>query len=544
MNPFRNSGMLLVGAACLGLWQLQARADDKPLRQIIDAEIRIGYEKEKLTPAADAGDAVFLRRVYLDLVGTIPTYEEVKQFLEDKSEDKRAKVIDKLLDDPRYPAQQARHYDLILFGRKPPDNELTMRREALQKWLRDKFAKNEPYNIWARELLLSDGATYDGPAMFYAQYRSRPEDTAEAVSRIFLGTQIHCARCHDHPFDKWKQTDFYGMAGFFVRLNYVETNKDGKRHYILAEKSSGEVLFTGPASQQTPGKKGDPVPARFLGGDLLEEPPLPRDFKEPDMKGNKNPPKPLFSRKEKFADWVTKPENPYFTKAIVNRIWAQFMGRGLADPVDNIRLDHPVGLAALLEALEKELIAHNYDLKWLIRELVNSQTYQMSSKGESVEALPRWYDRARVRPLTAEEIMVSWRAATGFDAALQASGGKPEATKIPDEPYFMMYYGEPTNGRGEFQPGLNEHLFMNNSGNLRQSMIQPKKGNLADSIVTSQAPWEERVERIFMTVLSRMPTERERKKFVDYLTAEQNAAPAVEEVIWVLLNTAEFRFNH
>src|SRR5262249_7740977 len=210
----------------------------------------------------------------------------------------------------------------------------------------------------------------------------------------------------------------------------------------------------GPASEQKPGKKGDPVPARFLGGDQLEEPPLPKDFKEPDLKGNKNPPKPLFSRKEKFADWATNPENPYFTKAIVNRIWAQFMGRGLADPVDNIRLDHPVGLAALLEALEKGLIAHNYDLKWLIREVVNSQTYQLSSKGESGDALPRWYDRGRVRPLTAEEIMGSWRAATGFDAALQASGGKPEATKIPEEPYFTVYYREPAKARGQLQPAV------------------------------------------------------------------------------------------
>jgi hypothetical protein len=547
MNHSRNTWLLLVGAACLSsiLDARLVRAEDRPLRQIIDAEIRAGCEKEKVAPAGLAGDAVFMRRLYLDLVGTIPTYEEIKQFLDDKDADKRAKLIDKLLDDPRYAGHQARNYDLILFGRKPPDNELTTRREVFQKWLREKFAKNEPYNVWARELLLAEGATYDGPAMFYAQYRSKPEDTAEAVSRIFLGTQIHCARCHDHPFDKWKQTDFYGMAGFFVRLNYVETNQGGKRHYILAEKSSGEVLFTGPAATQTPGKKGDPVPARFLGGDLLEEPPLPKDFKEPDLKGNKNPPKPLFSRKEKFADWVTKPDNPYFTKAIVNRVWAQFMGRGLADPVDNIRLGHPVPLAQLFAALEEQLIAHNYDLKWLVREVVNSQTYQMSAKGESNEALPRWYDRARVRPLTVEEIEACWRVATGFDAALLASGGKPETTKIPDEPYFKMYYGEPTNGRGEFQPGLNEHLFMNNSGNLRQSMIQPKKGNLADSIVTSKAPWEERVDQLFLAVLTRPPTETERKKFVDYLTAdEKNPGPAVEEVIWVLLNTAEFRFNH
>lgn len=519
-------------------------AEQQPVRQVIDAEVQAVWQREKAAPARGASDAEFLRRIYLDLVGTIPTADEADAFLRDSAADKRARLIDKLLDDPRYAEQQANVWDLLFFGRRPTDSDLTGRREGFQKWLREKFAKSEPYDRIARELLLAEGGTHEGPAMFFAQFRSRPEDAAEAVSRLILGTQIHCARCHDHPFDKWSQTDFYGVAGFFVRLAYVETNEGGKRHYIVAEKSSGEVLFTGPAAKQTPGQKGEPVPAKFLGGEVLEEPPLPKDFKEPDLKGVKSPPKPLFSRREKFADWAIRPENPYFTKAVVNRVWAQFMGRGFVDPVDDLRASHPASMPTLFQTLQEQLIAHQFDLKWLIREVVNSQAYQLSSAGTGTDPRPQWYERARVRPLTAEEIMAAMRQATGFDDAVTLGGGKPETTSMPERSYFLSSFGEPTNGRGEFQPSLNEHLFLNNSGTLRQSLIQPKKGNLADRLIASEASWEERIERLFLAVLTRLPTDAERQKFKDYLTADKNAGPAVEEAIWVLLNTAEFRFNH
>lgn len=525
-------------------WGATAVAADQPLRQIVDAEVQKLWQREKLTPAVTASDAEFLRRVYIDLVGTIPTADEAAAFLDDASPDKRTRLIERLLEDPRFADQQAAIWDLLFFGRKPSDIELLSRREAFQKWLRERFAKNEPYSQWVRALLTAQGGTHEGPAMFFAQFRARPEDAAEAVSKLFLGTQIHCARCHDHPFDKWTQTDFYGVAGFFVRLTYIDTNEGGKRHYILAEKSSGEVLFTGPAAKQTPGQKGTPVAPRFLGGEALAEPELPKDFKEPDLKGNKNPPKPLFSRRDKFAEWATRPENPFFTKAVVNRVWAQLIGRGIVDPVDDLRDSHPPKLPELFETLRTAFIAHDYDLKWLIREIVNSQTYQLSSEGALTDALPSAFERARVRPLSAEELIAAVRIATRFDDAVKASGGKPDTTAMPDRGYFMSSFGEPTNGRGEFQPSLNEHLFLNNSGSLRQAMFQQKKGNLTDSLVSDTAPWEQRVERLFLSVLSRRPTEAEREKFVSYLTTDKTSAAAVEEAVWVLLNTAEFRFNH
>jgi Protein of unknown function (DUF1549)/Protein of unknown function (DUF1553) len=533
----RNTNRLFL-TACLGALLVcrGASAEERPLRQIIDAEIRAAYQRENVQPAGPASDAAFLRRVYLDVLGTIPTHEQASQFLNDKSEDKRARLIDRLLEDPRYARHQADVWDLLFFGRNPNDRELTGRRDGFQKWLTDQFAQNVPYDRLVRDLLLGEGHTDQGPAMFYAQFRGQPEEAGDAVSRLFLGTQLRCARCHDHPYEKWKQEDFYGLAGFFVRLTFVDVPRNGKRSLLLTEKSSGEMMFSGSAKEQRPGQKGKPLPARFLGGAVLEEPPLPADFKEPNLKGVATAPAPLFSRKAKLAEWLTAADNPYFARAAANRIWAQFMGRGLVQPVDDLGSKKTPSHPALLQALADDLVASRLDLKHFIREIVNSETYQLASTGPATEAAPLWYERARVRPLSAEELMSAMRVATGFDAT-------DSKAEMPGKHYLLQYFGEPSDGRGDFQPSLNEHLFLNNSGDIR-ALVQRRKGNLADVLRSSTDPWESRVERLYLSLLTRPPRPEESKRFVAYLTAKPEAANLVEDAIWVLLNCAEFRFNH
>lgn len=504
---------------------------ETPLRQAIDAEIKKAWEREKVTPAARCDDATFLRRVYLDLAGVVPTHDEASKFLQDTDAQKREKLVDQLLADPRFAAQQAEVWDLIFFGRNPAGYDATRKRDGFKKWLADKFAKNEPYDRWVRDLLVAD---QEGSELFYVQFRNQPEEATMAVSRIFLGTQLQCARCHDHPFAPWTQRDFYGMAGFFVRLVVVDAAADkGMKRFRLAEKSTGEVLFTGAAKDQKPGMKGERVKPKFLGGTVLDEPTLPKDFKEPDLKNPKDLPKPKFSRKEKIADWVTAPANPYFTKAVANRVWGQFMGRGIVHPVDDFDGKNKPSHPELLEMLTKQLAEHKYDLKWYIRELVLSETYQCGSRGVSSDALPAWFERARVRPLSAEELMRSIRVVTSTEA-------KP-GNDLSE--YFVRYFGEPMNGRGEFQGGLSEHLFLNNSTHLKQ-MIQRKPGNLADKVLASTEPWEKRVDRMFVTVLSRLPRPEEQKRFVAFLQSGGKPEGLVEEAIWVLMNGSEFRFNH
>src|SRR5262249_40914393 len=206
--------------------------------------------------APRASDTTCLRRVYLDLVGTVPSYEETTAFLKDTDPKKREKLIDNLLDDPRFAAQQAHVWDLVLFGRHPGNIDATRKRDGFKKWLTDQFAKNEPYDRVVRNLLLAE---QEGSELFYVQYRNQPEEATVAVTRIFLGTQLQCARCHDHPFEDWSQRDFYGMAGFFVRLVVVENGKK----YKIGEKSTGDVLFAGSVKELKPGQKGVPVKPKF-----------------------------------------------------------------------------------------------------------------------------------------------------------------------------------------------------------------------------------------------------------------------------------------
>jgi hypothetical protein len=530
----RISSLLLRALAGLVLLATVLPAQEPQPRQVIDREIQAAWQREKITPAGRCSDAEFLRRISLDLVGTIPTAEETGRFLQDKGPAKRDKLIERLLADPRFAVHQANVWDMTLFGRFPPNYETTRKRDSFKKWLTERFARNEPYDRLVRDLLLAE---QEGTEMFLVQYRNQPEDATVAVSRIFLGTQLQCARCHDHPYENWTQKDFYGMAGFFVRLTVLDSGSGKTKGPRIGEKSSGEVLFTGAVKDQKPGQKGEPVKAKFLGGAVLEEPPLPKDFKEPDYRTAKTLPKPAFSRKEKLASWLTAADNPYFARAVVNRVWSQYLGRGLVHPVDDLSGKNPPSHPALFQSLTQELVRHQFDLKWLIRELVSSQTYQLASAGHGTEAFPAWFERARVRPLSAEEILASLRMASGSEAA----GLRPPNDGTTE--YLLRYFGEPTNGRGEFQGGLSEHLFLNNSTNVRQ-FIQRRKGNLADTLLTSTEPWEKRVDRLFLSVLNRPPTPAEQKRFVAHLSADAKGDARMEEAIWVLVNCAEFRFNH
>jgi hypothetical protein len=510
-----------------------AQAADQPLRQTIDATIKAEWQKQKITPAGRSADTVFLRRIYLDLIGVIPTYGETVAFLKDTDAKKREKLIDKLLTDPRFAVQQAQVWDLVLFGRNPAGFEDTRKRPGFKKWLTEQWAKNEPYDRWVRKLLLAEE---EGSELYYVQFRNQPEEATVAVTRTFLGTQLQCARCHDHPFEARTQREFFGMAGFFVRL-VVQDGGGGKRKFRIGEKSTGEVLFTGSVKEQKPGQKGVPVKPKFLGGPELVEPPVPKGFKEPVVKGKGELHKPLFSRKEKLVDWLTAAENPYLARAVANRVWAQYMGRGLAHPVDDLGEKNKPSHPELLKALTADIVVRKFDLKGFIRELVNSETYQLADTGPLQDALPAWFERARVRALSAEELLAS----IGMAAGLGPDWSKKRGDTLE---YFIRYFGQPTDGQGDFQGSISEHLFLNNSDNIRIA-IRPQKGNLADWLLTAKVPVEEKVDRLFLSVLSRSPSAAERQRFVQHLSGDvKMRQELVEEAIWVLMSCAEFRFNH
>jgi len=506
------------------------QAQDKPLRDVIDTEIRAKWKEEKIILTGRADDAAFLRRVTIDLVGTVPTLEETTKFLADSDSKKREKLVEKLLADPRFAEAQANVWDLVLFGRNPGNIGQTRTRPAFKTWFEKQFADGVAYDKWVKEVLVAEQR---GSEMFLVQFRNAPEEAAVHVSRIFLGTQLQCARCHDHPYDVWTQKDFYGVAGFFVRL-VVQDSGGMPKTFTISEKMSGEVLFSGTAKDQAPGKKGEPVKAKFLGGAELTEPALPKDFKEqPLPKDGGKLPMPAFSRKAKFAEWLAAADNPYLAKAAANRVWAQFMGRGIVHPIDDFNAENSPSHPILMKALADGFASHKFDLKWLIREIANSDAYQLAGTGAVTAALPKRFERARVRPLSAEEIVAAMRTATASEPESKNSGSE----------YFLRYFGEPTNGLGDFQGSLAEHLFANNGEQIR-NFTRRKKGNLTDQLLSATEPWEVRVERLFLAVLSRRPKPSEVTKFVAFIKDDPKPEARLEDAIWVLVNSSEFRFNH
>jgi len=523
---------------CIVLCIPQLLSAAEPLRATIDAQLQRAWEREKLTPAKPSSDSEFLRRVYLDLTGTVPTYEETIAFLESKEADKRTKLIEKLCADSRFAQHQADVWDMVLFGRNPSGSG-TEKREGFQLWLKKQFEKNTPYDAWAKELLKAEGTSAEQSAMFFAQWRNAPEDAIEVVTQTFLGVQLQCARCHDHPYEEWKQLDFYGMAAFLARLDVVTVANKGNMNIIaIGERNSGDVRFTGSVKDSKPGDKGEPVKPKFLLGKTLDEPEVPKNHKEPKFPEKQMPPKPKFSRKDALAEWITQPTNPFFARAIVNRIWAQYMGRGFIHPVDNMSAANKPSHPELLDALTKAFIAHKFDLQWLTKEIVNSRAYQLSSSGDG-DPMPMWFQHARSRPLSAEELVESWQIATGYSASESSSTSKakPDRFRPLGSGYLINFFGNPTTGQGYFQGGLREHLYLNN-GPLGQ-MIGVKNG-IAAYVGDAKVPMNERIERLFLTVLHRKPSAEEMEKFTIYLNEKGSAADAV----WALITCAEFRFNH
>ncbi|MDA1016232.1 MAG: DUF1549 and DUF1553 domain-containing protein [Planctomycetota bacterium] len=516
------------------------------LRDSIDHQLAAAWKANGIEPAKPSSDGEFLRRVHLDLLGTIPTHDEAVAFLDDTRADKRKLLIDRLLNDPRFAEHQGEVWDMVLFGRNPPGYG-TDKRDEFQAWLRDQFAKNTPYDQWVKAILRAEGNTIDnGAPMYFVQYRNEPEEATQAVTQTFLGVQLQCARCHDHPFEPWTQLDFYGTAAFFARLRVVDIGKKNKlTMYAIGERNTGDVLFTGPTAEQVVGKKGEPVKPKFLQGEPLVEPELSADFKEDrNFPNGKVPPSPKFSRKNQLADWIARPGNPYFARAVANRIWAQFMGRGIVHPVDNMSRSNTPSHPELLDQLARNMVDHKFDLKWYIRELVNSRAYQLSGSGPVEAAMPQWFEQARTRPLSAEELLDAWKVAIGWDGIEKSSGKKASEDRYSPlgSGYLVQFLGRPNNGVGDFQGGLHEHLFLNNGG--IGSLLSQSKGGLHHSLLNSKAPWTERVDQLYLAMLSRRPVKDEQERFVEFLSAEENSSGRLQEAIWVLMTCSEFRFNH
>jgi hypothetical protein len=516
-----------------GVSRSKAPADFQSMKRRLDQRLAAAWKQAGIEPAAPATDAEFLRRAYLDLTGRVPRVAEARRFLSDDRPNRRRRLIDRLLglapDDSRSDDSgavrpyYASHFAAVWRGFLLP-SDADLRRFggglAFENWLRTQFADNVPYDQTVRELLLAEGQVFQtGPGLFYATVGVKPEELATATSRALLGVQIGCAQCHNHPFDVWSQRDFWSYAAFFARLEQPRAQQQFVT--VLRELDEGEVTL--PDSDEV-------VPPRYLGGDE-------RDGGE------------TGSRRQALADWITDRRNPYFARAAVNRVWAQLFGRGLVEPVDDLGEHNPASHPELLDELADYFVDSGYNLRRLIRVLASSRAYQLSSIAPGGEAPPaELFAAMAIKPLTAEQLYDSLEIATRRRPDANVASGRVVVRRTLDQrrQTFLNKFAAPAGAATDYQAGIPQALSLMN-GELIGEAVDVTRSDL---LLALQAPFfsdEERVETLFLATLSRTPTNHEREKFVEYVTrrgSPPERQAALGDVLWALLNSAEFALNH
>jgi len=488
----------------------------------IDEHTAAKFEKLGLTPSALSTDEVFLRRVYLDLCGTLPTLDESVAFLAERDAGKRERLINALLERPEHASFFALKWGDILRNRRDERSSRMRTTYTFHRWLRGKLVENVPYDRIVRELLTARGeALYKPPVSWYRELAT-PELLADDVAQVFLGTRIQCARCHHHPFERWSQADYYGMVSFFTRL--------GRKRY--AYNGEEPVLFLKPEGLAVHPKTGDNVLPKPLGGETVQV-------------------GPTDDPREALAAWITAPDNPYFARALTNRMWAHFFGRGFCEPLDDMRATNPPSHPELLDALAADFVDKGFDLKHLMRRICNSRTYQLSSTPNERNLEDRSnFSRFPPQRLQAEVLLDAISAATGTVEKFPGLPAGTRAIELPDEHTtnkFLMLFGKPKRASScecerPSGPSLGQSVHLLNSEHV-EGKIEAPEGLAARLAADPRAPLE-KVTELYLIAFSRRPTTGEARTAVDYVHSAPNEPEAYQDLLWSLLNTKEFQFTH
>jgi hypothetical protein len=544
MKPSRLLGR--AGSVCgflLLLVPAAARAET-PLHQRIDEVLAASKSDFAKRAAPLASDAEFLRRVYLDLAGTIPTADEARAFLKDTAADKREVLIDRLLASPEHARHMATAFDVYLMERRP---DKRVPRTQWQEYLRASFAANKPWDELVREILSADGAepAQRPAAKFLLDRDAEPNLLTRDVSRLFLGMNLQCAQCHDHPrIEDYKQHYYYGLFAFFNRTSVFPDKAKGP---ALAEKADGEVTYQ---SVFDPAKVTKSATPRVLDLAAVSEPKFDKGQEYTVAPAPNVRPVPKFSRRAQLAAQITHPDNAAFRRNIANRLWALLMGRGLVHPLDLDHSANPPSHPELLDLLAADIAARKFDMRGFLREIALSQAYQRTSEtpASMKEVNPAEYLVANLKPLSPEQLAWSLMQASGLtDAERKALGGKAnEATlhaKLAGNVAPFMATFASQSGRAEtFDARMEQALFLAN-GPLVRGWLAPRDGNLTDRLLKAATP-EALCDELYLSVFTRPPTADERKDVADFLAKAKDRPAAVREMVWALLASAEFRFNH
>lgn len=503
----------------------------------VDEHIFAKLKPLRMNPSAPCSDTDFVRRAYLDLLGLLPTAEEARAFVNDRDRVKRAKLIDQLLQRPEFADFWALKWaDLLRTEEKVLDTKGV---QAFHRWIRQSVASNKPVDQFVREILTARGSTYENPAANYLRALRDPVTRAESTAQLFLGTRLQCARCHNHPFDRWTQNDYYDWADAFAPVQYkVLDNR--RRDGLDTHEFNGEQIVWASAKPQVKNPRtGKAAQARVLGSAARIE-------------GGG-----AAGEMDQLANWLTDPANKLFAQAQVNRIWYHLMGRGLVDPVDDFRATNPASIPSLLDALAQDFVKHNYDLRRAIRTIMNSRAYQTSSEPNETNADDEGnFARGIVRRLTAEQLLDAQNQVTGVPSrfngypeglrAAQIPGARAVRArdrKLSDGDMFLKVFGKPerlltcecerstdTSMGQAFQlisgPGIHELLSEagNRIGRLQQAGASPEKI----------------VDELYWSALGRPPSAREVARCVAYVREAGDQRRALEDLTWALINSKEF----
>lgn len=479
------------------------------------------WKKLGLRPSAPVDDGTFLRRVTIDLCGRLPTPEEVRAFLVEPSADKRAKYIDRLLDSPDYPAYFAMRWGSILRNSNLAGS--TQAAYAFHNWIKDMVARNRPYDEFVRGIVAAAGEWQEAPAINW-YWQSRDDQLHQAAAdtaQVFLGLRLQCARCHHHPYERWGQADYYGLTGFFTRLGRKSFGEPPP-YFASANVTTGEK---NPLTGKTPEPK-------FLDG------PVAKFTPEEDPR-------------HALVDWMARPENPFFARALVNRLWGHFLGRGLCHEVDDLRETNPPSNPELLDALARNFIQHKFDVKHVIRTILNSRVYQLSSEpGPQNKDDRQNFARYFARRMPAEVFHDAINQVTGARTSFNGVSSNARAVDLPHEgfgSYFLDTFDRPRRVTGcecERSTGatLAQVLLLANSDEI-ESRIGAPNGRLA-RLHQDKKPNRAMIEELYLAAYSRPPTAAELRRTEDYIEQQKDKRQALEDVLWAILNTKEFMFNH
>ncbi len=493
----------------------------------IDKLVNQKLNRLRIVPSGVCTDEEYLRRVYLDIVGILPTVEEYQTFIADKAGDKRAKLVTQLLERKEFTEIWVMKWSELLQIRSSRNVNLGMSyKSALlySNWLKERIAANKPMNEIVIELLSASGGTFDNPATNYYQIERDTNKLMENCAQVFMGMRMQCAQCHNHPFDRWTMDDYYGFSAFFAQIG--RKNADDPREKVIYNRGSGEMKHK---------VGGRVMPPKFLGGET------------PDVKGK--------DRRVVLAEWMASPENPYFARNVVNIVWAQFFGIGIVEPVDDVRVSNPPSNPELLDELAAKFQGeYKYDMKKLVADICASQAYQRSTKANLTNELDsRNFAKGRIRRQRAEVMLDNLSQLTDTKNKFKGLPLGARAVQIADggtTNYFLTTFGRATREtvcscEVKMEPTLSQALHLMNGENVTQKIDQ---GTVVKKALAAGKKPGQVIDDIYIGSYSRKPTAKEKKALIaqvakageDKVKQEQ----VLNDIFWAILNSKEFMFNH